>query len=90
MKENLLNPFQSIFEKLESIEREVLNNRLQPIKHPQNVELVDRKELAKRLMMTERSIINLENRGEIKRIKFGKSVRYNWEKIKKIFLHLSM
>lgn len=44
-------------------------------------ELIDTRELAKRLKLCTRSVEKLASSGKISRIKIGKSVRFNWQRV---------
>gem|GEM_PF-3318260 len=44
-------------------------------------ELITKKEVAKKLRVTTRTIDNLTNQGVITRIKLGSSSRYNWQQV---------
>ena len=46
---------------------------------PAKEEIIDRKELAKRLNITEPTIIRWEKKKKIPAIRIGSSVRYNWK-----------
>jgi len=47
-------------------------------------ELITREELAKRLKVTERCIINYEKRKIIKPLRLGTVIRYEWKEVVKI------
>jgi excisionase family DNA binding protein len=51
---------------------------------PNSNELLDRKELAKRLKVDPRTVYNLEIRRVIPSVRVGNRVRYNWLKISSI------
>jgi excisionase family DNA binding protein len=57
----------------------MLNNT--PIAGEKVTELHTKKEVAKKLRVTTRTIDNLTNQGVITRIKLGSSSRYNWAQI---------
>ena len=44
-------------------------------------ELIDKKEMAKRLKCTQRHIDNLASRGDIRRIKVGQLCRFDWAEV---------
>jgi DNA-binding XRE family transcriptional regulator len=50
-----------------------------------STELIDRKELARRLDIDPRTVINLEVRKIIPAVRIARCVRYDWGKIKSIF-----
>ena len=47
-------------------------------------ELISREELAKRLKVTVRCIINYEKKNKIKSLRLGTTIRYNWEEVIKL------
>ncbi len=46
-----------------------------------STELIDRKELARRLNVAPRTVFNLEAKRIISSIKVGRCVRYDWENV---------
>lgn len=44
-------------------------------------ELISREELAKRLKITVRCIINYEKKNKLKPLRLGTTIRYNWEEV---------
>jgi len=65
-----------------------LLDRLEALSQPNRTfntqELVTREELAKRLKVTVRCIINYEKKKIIKPLRLGTIIRYNWEDVIKI------
>jgi predicted DNA-binding transcriptional regulator AlpA len=59
---------------IESSLSKILN--LQPTQATK--EIIDRKELCKRLALDEGTIIRYEKKGKIPRLSIGNSIRYNW------------
>ena len=47
-------------------------------------ELISRDELAKRLKVTVRCIINYEKKNKLKPLRLGTTIRYNWEEVIKL------
>ena len=47
-------------------------------------ELISREELAKRLKITVRCIINYEKKNILKPLRIGTTIRYNWEQVIKL------
>lgn len=70
------NPFQVIFEELTEIKQLLYTlNNTAPAKQ---VEIIDRKELMKRLNITEPTAIRWGKKGTIPELHIGSNVRYNW------------
>jgi hypothetical protein len=44
-------------------------------------ELISREELAKRLKVTVRCIINYEKKNKLKPLRLGTTIRYNWDEV---------
>jgi hypothetical protein len=65
-----------------------LLDRLEALSHSNKTvntqELISREELAKRLKITARCIINYEKKKKIKPLRLGTIIRYNWEEVIKI------
>ncbi len=68
------NPFDAIYQKLDAIEQKVSTS---PTTAPQ-IEIIDRKELLRRLAITEPTAIRWGRRGKIPEIHIGSNIRYNW------------
>lgn len=49
-------------------------------------ELISREELAKRLKVTVRCIINYERKNKLKPLRLGTTIRYNWEEVIKLMI----
>ena len=79
MQQTLENPFEIILHKLAEI-KEALHN---PGEDAEPSEIIDRKELQKRLAITEPTAIRWARRGKIPEIRIGNSVRYNWPNVVK-------
>lgn len=71
-----IEQFEQLLDRLEALSQSnrILNTQ----------ELVTRKELAKRLKCTERSIINNEKKKKIKPLRLGTIIRYNWADVIKL------
>lgn len=75
----MLNPFETIIEKLnglESILTKPNNTATLPL-----TEIINRTELCKRLNITEPTAIRWEKKGKIPSFRIGSNVRYNWPKV---------
>lgn len=73
------NPFALIFEKLTEIDKKV--SIQQPIEPA--AEIIDRKELMRRLKISEPTAIMWERKKKIPSFKIGSAIRYNWHKVLK-------
>lgn len=69
------NPFEEILIELSEIKQTISVIRCSPA---QQIEIIDRKELLKRLSITEPTAIRWGKRGTIPEIHIGSNVRYNW------------
>lgn len=70
------NPFDLILEKIDQLEnRLVESGKITP------AEVIDRKELLKRLKITSPTVIRWERKGVIPSFKIGSHVRYDWVKV---------
>ena len=74
----MINPYELIQTQLNSIEEKInlITAASQSPIPPK--EIIDRKELCKRLAITEPTVIRWEKRGKIPVLHIGNSVRYNW------------
>lgn len=73
------NPFDVIINRLNEIDEKLsVTNTIPPA---QNIEIIDRVELRKRLDITEPTAIRWEKKGRIPSFRIGSSVRYNWPKV---------
>lgn len=73
------NPFEVIIELLNKLLEEKNNETSLIQKVP--VEIIDRKELCKRLSITEPTAIRWDRKGKIPSFKIGSNVRYNWQSV---------
>lgn len=71
------NPFAIIFQEL-AIIKEALQT---PHEEKTSIEIIDRKELLRRLAITEPTAIRYGKRGIIPEISIGKNIRYNWPEV---------
>jgi hypothetical protein len=69
------NPFEQIFVELAAIREIIGVIRTAPA---QQIEVIDRPELRKRLGISEPTAIRYGKQGKIPEIHFGSNVRYNW------------
>lgn len=76
--EQIFNPYEHLIRKIDSLIKTVNELSLRLENKEKEIEIIDRRELAKRLSVTQRTILNIEARGVIKPIRFGRVVRYNW------------
>jgi len=75
----MTNPFDIILERLERIESLITaENHLPPA---EAIEIIDRKELCKRLDISIPTLSNMEKRKEIPFFKMGSNRKYNWLKV---------
>jgi excisionase family DNA binding protein len=72
------NPFELICEKLDGLQQQISSFSPQAIPP---AEIIDRRELRKRLNVTEPTIIRWERKGKIPSIRIGSNVRYNWQSV---------
>jgi excisionase family DNA binding protein len=70
------NPFELIIERLNELEHKLTN--FNPEATNISIEVINRKELCKRLDITEPTAIRWEKKGKIPSIRIGSNVRYNW------------
>ena len=75
----MLNPFEIILERLTALENKLSEAFIQDNKVAN--EIIDRKELCKRLDITEPTAIRWEHKGKIPCFRIGSNVRYNWPKV---------
>lgn len=73
------NPFEVIIELLNKLLEEKNNETSLIPKVP--VEIIDRKELCKRLSITEPTAIRWDKKGKIPSFNIGSNVRYNWKTV---------
>jgi hypothetical protein len=69
------NPFERILQELGEIKTQLNTLR---IPSSEQIEIIDRSELLKRLGITEPTVIRWTKRGLIPEIRIGSNVRYNW------------
>lgn len=74
----MYNPFEQIQEQLTTIEGKINQILTSPTSEGSASEIIDRKELCKRLAITEPTAIRWEKKGKIPCFHIGSSVRYNW------------
>lgn len=75
------NPFiKPIIDKMTSIENRLSEFPCKPFE-PVSIEIIDRKELCKRLQITVPTAIRWGNKGSIPSFTIGSSVRYNWPRV---------
>ena len=72
------NPFEDILTQLGEIKETISVIRSAPTSQ---IEIIDRKELLKRLAITEPTAIRWGKRGSIPEIHIGSNVRYNWHSV---------
>lgn len=73
------NPFELIYDKLDAINIK-LDSVIQ-LPHIPKIEIIDRKELCKRLDISEPTATKWGKKGKIPFFKIGTAVRYNWIKV---------
>ena len=74
------NPFELINEKLDRLESIIATMSLKP-ENKIPTEIIDRKELCKRLAITEPTAIRWERKGKIPYFRIGSNIRYNWQSV---------
>lgn len=74
------NPFELILQKLEEIQQMLSEKN---VAKADPIEIIDRKELMKRLNITEPTVIRWAKKGTIPEIHIGSNVRYNWPTVVK-------
>jgi hypothetical protein len=80
MKDFLLSPI--ALTEIEILVENCLRRVLTENSHSTSLtEIIDRKELCKRLDVTEPTIIRWEKKGRIPRFHIGSAVRYNWTNV---------
>jgi excisionase family DNA binding protein len=73
----MINPFEEILNELKDLKDSV--SALHQVATQQDqIEVIDRNELCKRLSITEPTVIRWEKKGKIPALKVGSSIRYNW------------
>ena len=75
----MINPFDIIIEKLESIEK-MLSESGKVLPLP-TIEIIGTKEMCRRLAITEPTLIRWRSKGKIPAFNVGSSVRYNWHSV---------
>ena len=76
----MLNPFDLIIERLNSLESKLSeNSKANPVLPP--IEIIGRNELCKRLDITEPTAIRWEKKNKIPCFRIGSNVRYNWQSV---------
>lgn len=75
----MINPFQEILDKLAGLESKV--DATHPVRETLQKEIIGRKELCKRLSITEPTAIRWEKKKKIPCFRIGSSVRYNWQTV---------
>lgn len=73
------NPFETILQKLELIDSKFSATQLQS--QPTAIEIIDRKELCKRLRITEPTAMIWDKKGKIPSFRIGSAFRYNWPSV---------
>lgn len=76
----MYNPFDEILQELREMKDTISIIRSSPA---QQIEVIDRPELLKRLGITEPTAIRWGKRGVIPEIRIGSNVRYNWPAVVK-------
>lgn len=71
-------PYEEILARLERIEKKI--NDQKPF---EQVEIIDRAELRKRLKISEPTVIAMEKKKKFPVIRLGTSIRYDWFKVVK-------
>ncbi len=74
-----INPFDLIIDRINSLECKFDQACYKP--EVPDVEIIDRKELCKRLNISEPTAIRWANKGSIPSFTIGSSVRYNWPRV---------
>jgi hypothetical protein len=72
------NPFEEILQELAEIKQTLFIARTAPA---QQIEVIDRPELLKRLGITEPTAITWGKKGRIPEMRIGSNVRYNWPSV---------
>jgi predicted DNA-binding transcriptional regulator AlpA len=72
------NPFEEILQELAEIKQTLSAARNAPA---QQIEVIDRPELLKRLGITEPTAITWGKKGRIPEMRIGSNVRYNWPSV---------
>lgn len=75
------NPFEEIVQELQSIKAALSELKTSDTQTP--IEIIDRKELMKRLRITEPTVIIWGRKGKIPELRIGANVRYNWPAVVK-------
>lgn len=75
--QTIANPFEIILQQLAEI-KEALPK---PGEDKEPIEVIDRKELMKRLSITEPTAIRWGRRGKLPELRIGNAVRYNWPEV---------
>jgi predicted DNA-binding transcriptional regulator AlpA len=71
------NPFEEIISKLNLLEKKLSErSSAEPA-----AEIIDRRELQRRLGISEPTVISMVKKKKIPQINLGSSVRYNWNKV---------
>jgi hypothetical protein len=73
------NPFDILHDEIKILKELITKLPIQTGSLPD--EIIDRKELCKRLAVSEPTAIRLGRRGDIPEIKLGDSIRYNWRTV---------
>jgi hypothetical protein len=73
------NPFEIILQELAEIKERLPG--VTEVKDTSTLEIIDRKELKKRLRLTDPTIIKMGKEGMIPELRAGNSVRYNWQAV---------
>jgi hypothetical protein len=72
------NPFDLIFQKLDELDQKITIREASP---NQQIEVINRGELMKRLSLTAPTVIKYTRLGKIPQIKIGDKVLYNWPSV---------
>jgi predicted DNA-binding transcriptional regulator AlpA len=75
----MFNPFEALFLKLTDIEQEIAS--LKSYVSSQQIEVIDRPELMRRLGISEPTAILWGKKGKIPEMRIGSNVRYNWPSV---------
>ena len=78
---DIINPYQFIIQKLTAIETMLHNNTTTKTESSSKLEIISRQELANRLGISTRTIINLEKSKRIKCIKIGRLRKYVFSEV---------
>lgn len=76
----MYNPFEVINDKLDNLEKMISELQSKP-ENKISTEIIDRKELCKRLAITEPTAIRWERKGKIPFFRIGSNIRYNWQSV---------